>query len=71
MEKLLEYAFAVSLFIVFGSIAALAILFYIRFLGPEAKMLRGRLKQIESLRKADGLQADPAASRREKTGAWN
>jgi tight adherence protein B len=66
VDKVLEYAFIISLFIVFGSLAALATLLYARYFGPEAKMLRSRLKQIEGLRKADGLGAGYAFDKAQK-----
>lgn len=67
MEKVLEYAFIISLFVVFASVASLGAIFYNKYFSPEARMLRDRLKQIEALRKADGLPIDQSKAKDAKS----
>lgn len=69
MDQWAEYALIFSLFIIFASVASLGALAYGRHFSPEAKLLRARLKQIETLRQTDGLHADSESSQKKGDGA--
>lgn len=63
MNTALEYVFAIALFVVFTSLAALVIIFYGEYLSKKARQLRARLKTIEVMRKGgDSASMAPASA---------